>query len=226
MLFIGQASSKAVVKGSVLDSSEKPRLFVLTDIGGDPDDQMSMVRLMTYANHIDIEGLVATEVNRKVNPDRIQQIVEAYGKVRDNLELHEPGFPEAEYLQKCISKGIPIDNMDGVGEGKDSPGSELLINVVDREDSRPVWVNVWGGPNVLAQALFKVRSTRSKEELDKFVAKLRVYAISDQDNSGPWIRKEFPGLYYIVTPGVNGGGGYHHATWIAIGGDKFHNLAC
>ena len=36
------------------------RLFVLTDIGGDPDDQMSMVRLMTYANHVDIEGLVAT----------------------------------------------------------------------------------------------------------------------------------------------------------------------
>jgi hypothetical protein len=28
----------------------KPRLFLLTDIGGDPDNQMSMVRLMTYAN--------------------------------------------------------------------------------------------------------------------------------------------------------------------------------
>lgn len=205
-----------------LNAQDKPRLFVLTDIGGDPDDQMSMVRLMTYANHIDIEGLVATEVNNKVNPERIQQIVEAYGKVRDNLELHEPGFPEVEYLQKCISKGIPVGDMDGVGEGKDSPGSELLISVVDREDSRPVWVTVWGGPNVLAQALYKVRSTRSKEELAKFVAKLRVYAISDQDNSGPWIRKEFPELFYIVTPGVNAGGGFHHATWIAIGGDKFH----
>ena len=205
-----------------VNAQDNPRLFVLTDIGGDPDDQMSMVRLMTYANHIDIEGLVATEVNKKVNPERIQQIVEAYGKVRGNLELNEPGFPEVEYLRKCISKGIPIDDMDGVGEGKDSPGSELLISVVDREDSRPVWVTVWGGPNVLAQALFKVRSTRSKEELAKFVAKLRVYAISDQDNSGPWIRKEFPELFYIVTPGVNGGGGFHHATWIAIGGDKFH----
>jgi hypothetical protein len=112
--------------------------------------------------------------------------------------------------------------MDGVGEGKDSPGSERLIKVVDCEDSRPLWVTVWGGPAVLAQALYKVRSTRSKEELDKFVAKLRVYTISDQDNSGPWIRKEFPDLFYIVTPGVNAGGGYHHATWIGIGGDEFH----
>ena len=114
-------------------SQEKPRLFVLTDIGGDPDDQMSMVRLMTYSNQIDIEGLVATEVVKTVNPDRIQQIVEAYGKVRDNLELHEPGFPKAEYLQKCISKGIPVGGMNGVGEGKDSPGSELLIKAADQK---------------------------------------------------------------------------------------------
>lgn len=203
-------------------AQEKPRLFVLTDIGGDPDDQMSMVRLMTYANQIDIEGLVATEVNETVNPEYIQKIVEAYGKVRDNLELHEPGFPIAEHLQKCISKGIPIGGMDGVGENKDSPGSEQLISAVDREDSRPLWINVWGGPSVLAQALWKVRSTRSPEELAKFIAKLRVYAISDQDNSGPWIRTEFPDLFYIVTPGANAGGGFHHATWIGIGGDKFH----
>jgi len=63
---------------SLVSAQEKPRLFVLTDIGGDPDDQMSMVRLMTYANHIDIEGLVATEVVSTVNPGRIQQTVEAY----------------------------------------------------------------------------------------------------------------------------------------------------
>ena len=205
-----------------LSAQQKPRLFVLTDIGGDPDDQMSMVRLMTYSNQIDIEGLVATEVVKTVNPDRIQQIVEAYGKVRDNLELHEPGFPKAEYLQTCISKGIPVGGMDGVGAGKDSPGADLLIKAADKNDARPLWVNVWGGPAVLAQALWKVRSTRSKQELAKFVAKLRVYAISDQDNSGPWIRKEFPELFYIVTPGANAGGSFHHGTWIGIGGDKFH----
>ena len=203
-------------------AAEKQRLLVLTDIGGDPDDQMSMVRLMTYANHFDIEGLVATHVNGRVNPEYIEKIVTAYGKVRDNLELHEPGFPKPDQLLACIAAGLPVDNMAAVGDGKDSPGSELLIRAVDREDSRPLWVTVWGGPNVLAQALWKVRATRSAEQLAAFVAKLRVYAISDQDNSGPWIRKNFPGLFYIVTPGVNAGGGFHHATWIAIGGDKFH----
>ena len=202
----------------------KQRLFVLTDIGGDPDDQMSMVRLMTYANHMDIEGLVATPAGsrNRVSPEQIHRIVSAYGEVRDNLELHEPGYPTAEHLRGRIAKGIALDGMEGVGDGKDSPGSNLLIEAVGRDDSRPLWVAVWGGPNVLAQALWKVRATRSESELAQFVTKLRIYAISDQDDSGPWIRKEFPELFYIVTPGVNAGGGFHHATWIAIGGDKFH----
>lgn len=212
----------ALAASCVVAAVEKPRLVVLTDIGGDPDDQMSMVRLMTYANHVDIEGLIATHVNGRVNPEQIHRIVGAFGKVRDNLELHEPGFPTAQYLSERIAAGVPLNNMEGVGEGRDSAGSELLIRVADKEDPRPLWITVWGGPNVLAQALSKVRATRSPEALARFIAKLRVYAISDQDNSGPWIRREFPGLFYIVTPGVNAGGGFHHSTWIGIGGDKFH----
>ncbi|SMF65445.1 Protein of unknown function [Alteromonadaceae bacterium Bs31] len=204
---------------------EKQRLFVLTDIGGDPDDQMSLVRLLTYANHFDIEGLVATSTGPskdQVNPHYIKRIVSAYRKVQDTLELHEPGYPKAKTLLKTISKGLPVHDMKAVGEGQDSPGSQLLIEAADKQDERPLWINVWGGPNVLAQALWRVRENRSPEDLAKFVSKLRVYSISDQDNSGPWIRKNFPELFYIVTPGVNAGGGFHHATWIAIGGDKFH----
>ena len=41
-------------------AADKPRLVVLTDIGGDPDDQQSMIRLMVYANEFDIEGLIAS----------------------------------------------------------------------------------------------------------------------------------------------------------------------
>jgi hypothetical protein len=210
---------------AITSAAEKPRVFVLTDIENEPDDAMSMVRFLTYANHYDIEGLVATtsiHQRGRVAPQRIRRIVEAYGKVRDNLEKHEPGFPTVEFLRARISEGIPVYGMDGVGEGKDSPGSELLIRAVDKDDPRPIWVTVWGGPNVLAQALWKVRATRSAEEIKRFVAKLRVYTISDQDNSGPWLRKEFPDLFYIASPGFNAGGAYHHATWSGISGDYFH----
>jgi len=204
---------------------EKPRVFVLTDIENEPDDAMSMVRFLVYANHYDVEGLAATtsiHQQKRIAPERIRQIAEAYGKVRDNLEKHEPGFPSIEYIRSVITEGLPEYGLLAVGEGKDSPASELLIKAVDKNDPRPLWVPVWGGPNVLAQALWKVRKTRSKEQLAQFVSKLRVYAISDQDDSGPWIRKEFPGLFYIVSPGFNNGGAYHHATWSGISGDYFH----
>ena len=74
----------------------KPRVFVLTDIENEPDDAMSMVRFLTYCNHWDVEGLIATTSIHQQNETaaaRIRQIVEAYGKVRDNLLLHEPGYP-------------------------------------------------------------------------------------------------------------------------------------
>ena len=209
----------------MVSAEENPRVFVLTDIENEPDDAMSMVRFLVYANNFDIEGLAATtsiHQRKKVAAYRIREIVEAYSKVRDNLEKHESGFPTGDYLKSIITEGLPEYGMEAAGKSKDSPGSELLIETVDREDPRPLWVTVWGGPNVLAQALWKVRQTRSDDEVKKFVSKLRVYAISDQDDSGPWIRKEFPELFYIVSPGFNQGGAYHHATWSGISGDFFH----
>ena len=145
---------------------ENPRVLVLTDIENEPDDAMSMVRFLVYANRFEVEGLVATtstHQRNRVAPQRIRRIVEAYGKVRDNLELHEPGFPPADYLLARVSEGLPVYGMAGVGEGKDSPGSELLIRALDRDDPRPLWVPVWGGPSVLAQALWKIRATRSPD---------------------------------------------------------------
>lgn len=206
-------------------AAERARVFVLTDIENEPDDAMSMVRLLTYANQFEVEGLVATtsiHQRTRVAPERIRRIVDAYAQVRDNLELHESGFPTADRLRSVIGEGLPLYGMAGVGAGKDSPGSTLLVQAADRDDARPLWVTIWGGPSVLAQALWQVRATRSPEALAKFVAKLRVYAISDQDDSGPWLRREFPGLFYIVSPGLHAGGAYHHATWSGISGDNFH----
>jgi hypothetical protein len=203
----------------------RPRVIVLTDIENEPDDAESLVRFLVYSNQWDVEGLVATtsvHQRDRTAAAHIRQTVEAYGKVRARLVQHEPGYPETAQLLGVIREGLPMFGMAAVGEGKDSPGSELIIQAVDRDDARPVWVLVWGGPNVLAQALWKVRSTRGPDEVERFAAKLRVYTISDQDDSGPWIRKTFPGLFYIASPGVHAGGAYHQATWSGISGDKFH----
>jgi hypothetical protein len=56
-----------------------------------------------------------------------------------------------------------------------------------------------------------LRETKRPEELKNLIKKLRIYAISDQDNTGYWIRKNFPDLFYIVSPGS-----YMSATWMGI----------
>ena len=102
--------------------------------------------------------------------------------------------------------------MLGVGEGNDSEGSEWIIKVLKEDDERPLWIATWGGVNTLAQALYKISHTMSKAEARRLLAKLRVYTISDQDDSGIWIRNNFPELFYIVSTGDD----YGSATWSAI----------
>jgi hypothetical protein len=132
------------------EPGKKLRVLVLTDIENEPDDAQSMVRFLTYANQWEVEGLVATtSVHQKnrVAPGRIREIVSAYGKVRNNLLLHEKGYPDTVFLKSRIKEGYPDFGMGAVGPGKDSEGSDWIIKTVDRQDDRPVWVLVWGGPN-------------------------------------------------------------------------------
>lgn len=193
----------------------KHRVLVLSDIEADPDDAQSLVRFLLYANQWDVEGLVATtSIHQKtrVAPESMHKILEAYKKVQPNLLKHEPGYPSAETLKLKVKQGLAVYGMEGVGKGKDSEGSEWIIKVLEKNDSRPLWIPIWGGPNTLAQALWKIRSTKTPEEAARLIKKLRVYTISDQDDSGPWMRKEFPDLFYVVTPGYN----YTKATWLGI----------
>jgi hypothetical protein len=206
----------------------KPRLIVLTDLSNEPDDEESFVRLLVYADQFDIEGLIATtSTYLRQNPreDLIRRDLAAYDQVRPNLLKHAAGFPTTESLLAVTATGQTRYNMEEVGEGKSTAGSRRIIEAVDRADERPVWVTVWGGANTLAQALWDVRASRPLEETDRFIAKLRVYAISDQDDAGPWLRREFPGLYYIVSPSNSSGPmEYYRSTWIGIAGDRRWNI--
>lgn len=195
-------------------ANQKNRAIILTDIEADPDDTESLVRLLLYSNVIDIKGIIATtstHMRTSIHPESIRKVINAYGKVHANLMKHEQGFPNPGSLLKIVKQGLPEYGMNGVGEGKDSQGSDWIIKILEESDERPLWITVWGGVNTLSQALYKIRKTKPEPEAKKLIAKLRVYTISDQDDSGIWIRKNFPDLFYIVSPG-----GYEHSTWGAI----------
>ena len=194
---------------------QNQRVIILTDIEADPDDTQSLVRLLLYSNEIDIKGIIATTScwhQDRIDPESIDKVINSYGKVLPNLQKHADGYPTKKLLLALVKDGIPKYGMKGVGDGMDTEGSELIIKELEKNDERPLWISVWGGVNTLAQALYKIRDTKSEKVIDELISKLRVYTISDQDDSGIWIRNNFPDLFYIVSPGDH----YGSATWTGI----------
>ena len=213
--------------GWAAKSELKPRLVVCTDIAPaevEPDDMESMVRLMAYADQFEIEALI-TSVGHNADPyppewkKYLKQVIEAYrkdvpklmqrskqGKFLDlNKEngCQQMGYwPSADYLTERAVMGSLNGGIKAIGEGNDSPGSDLLIRLADEDDPRPIYVAAWGGINTLAQAIWRVKSTRSAEALKCFLRKFRIYTITDQDmiwnnrmnraySSHQWLRRDF-----------------------------------
>ena len=207
------------------DFTGHPRVVVISDIGNEPDDQMSFVRLLLYSNELDIEAMIATTSTWQktaTHPETMVQLIDAYKQVRPNLLLNAKGWPEAADLAARVFAGQTAYGLAATGPGKTSDGARAILRAAERDDPRPLWICIWGGANTLAQALIEARATRTPEELAKIVAKLRVYSISDQDDAGPWIRREFPDLFYIVSPSTPTSGEYYFATWTGISGDRYY----
>ena len=198
------AVASATAPARVSMKISKPyRMIVLTDIGAEVDDTESMVRLLLYSDVIDIQGLIATTSTWKrtsVSPELIHGVIGSYSKVHGNLVKHDTHYPPAEVLHLLVKHGRAEYGMSGVGAGKDSEGSNKIIETLERNDDRPLWITIWGGANTLAQSLYKLRATKPAAEVDRLIAKLRVYTISDQDDSGPWIRKSFPSSFTLSRP--------------------------
>lgn len=195
----------------------KNRLIVATDLGGaDPDDTQSLIHLLVCSDVVDIEGIISSSswIDCPDWTGNIINVIDNYSKVLPMLRVHSEGFPDADYLKSVVKRGQSVSNMAGVGYGKDSPGSELIISAVDREnDSRPVWLAAWSGMNTIAQAIWKVHENRSPQEFKKFASKIRIYDILGQDDAGAWIAGNFPEILYIRNTQIYGCG--PSDEWIA-----------
>lgn len=214
------------VAESATANVEKTRILILSDIGNEPDDSQSLVRFLLYSNEFDVEGIVATTstwLRDKVNTPMIHERIDAYERVLPNLQKHAQGYPSAQALRDVVRSGRAGFGMAHVGDNQSTEASELIIKAVDKQDDRPLWITLWGGGVDLAQALHDVKARRKPEQVAAFISKIRVYAISDQDNTGVWIRGNFPQLRYITS--IHAWNEYFLSTWIgmssarAIGGD-------
>jgi len=171
----------------------------------DPDDMQSMVRFLLYTNEFDVEGLIASSgtcanIAKKQN---MLDVIDLYDQVDENLRKHDPRYPTGDYLRSVTFQGLTgtwgksISN--NMGAGNDSEASNAIISIVDKPDPRPVWFCVWGDCSNIAQAIWKVQSTRSAAELQTFLRKMRIHQIAHQDDTIDWLLDSFPDLFIIYS---------------------------
>jgi len=193
----------------IIISSDFPP-FPVTN--SDPDDVQSMVRFLLYSNEFDVEGLIASAgtfgmVAEKKN---ILAVLDEYDKVDENLRKHDPKYPTADALRAVTYEGRGNNNgikiqwgcgkqpyAEIIGKGRASEASNAIIAAADKDDPRPLWISVWGGPREVAQAIWDVKNTRSEKEFKSFKSKLRIFLIACQDASHEWLINEFPDLFII-----------------------------
>lgn len=110
--FLPQVSAESVQCGN-FSSNLKPRVFILSDILNEPDDSMSMVRLLLYSNQLNLRGLCATTslFLNETHPEEIERIVEAYGTVVDNLNRHVSAnhqFSGSDEILPLVTSGAEV----------------------------------------------------------------------------------------------------------------------
>ncbi len=209
--------------------AQRPALIVTTDLGQDPDDQQSMIRLLHYANDLDLRGLI---VNADANNDYelpiladtlLHELIDAYGQIENKLHLHDPRYPTSDVLHGLVKRGHAghsrhVPATDYVGSGRETEGSRWIVARV-REAEGPVGIAVWGGGADLAQALWSAERQLSTTEFSEFLGKLRVYFIGKQDSSVEWILERYPTMRAVLA--LDRGGDKWASTYrgMFLGGD-------
>lgn len=165
-----------------------PRVIVTTD--GEEDDRCSMVRFLLYTNEFDVEGIInsssqfhwkgGTGWNTFHPATWIKDYIHRYSEVYENLLLHDSNYPTPEYLLSQWKVG----NIDNAGEMTlRTDGAVHIANVLlDESDSRPVWLQAWGGCNTIARAL-KIIQEDHPDRMEEVAGKVRLYLIWEQDGT-------------------------------------------
>jgi len=176
----------------------KPRIIATTD--GEIDDRCSMIRFLLYANEWDIEGIIYSsskfhwQGHKWAGEKWIEEDIEKYAQVYNNLKQHNPDFPTPQELRDKIY----IGNIDNVGEmSKDTPGSERIVEVLLDAEPGPVYLQAWGGTNTIARALQAIQHEHP-DQIKKVSRKAIIYIILDQDKTfREYIQPNWPDLMVL-----------------------------
>ena len=223
-------STSGLRGGTVAPNVQKPRVVVTTD--PELDDSNSLVRYLLYSTDFRTEGLVYASSqfhwkgdgtgkkwavpNREYfrfglnlcpceswrwAPDErfIDDAVNVYERVYSNLRVHHPDYPTPAALRSKIRWG----NVEFDGDiSKDTPGSDLIRDLLLDDDPEPIYLLAWGGASTIARALKSIRqqyeaSPDWSKLLERVSRKAIIQAFGDQDGANAsYIKPVWPGIEF------------------------------
>ena len=212
------------------NSSVRPRIVITAD--PELDDNNSLIRFLLYSSDVNIEGLVYTssqfhwkgdgkgtkwfvpgrEYARfgldmcpceswRWAPDErfIHDVVGAYEKAYANLKVHNSNYPRPEELKSKIRYG----NVEFDGDiSKDTPGSELIKELILDDKPGQLYITAWGGHSTIARALKSIQEqyeyTSQWEAIKaKILRKVVLLPSGDQDDTyAKYIKPNWNGIEY------------------------------
>jgi len=207
-------------------TTPKPRVVVTTH--PELDDSNSLIRYLLYSTDFRTEGLVyaSSQFHWKgdgegtawfvlgreytrfgVNlcpceswrwaPDErfIDDAVDIYERVYTNLRVHDPAYPTPTELRSKIRWG----NVAFDGDiSEDTPGSDLIRDLLLDEDPEPIYLLAWGGASTIARALKSIQDQYEGAPewpsiQRKVSRKAIIQAFLDQDDTyATYIQPEWP----------------------------------
>jgi len=225
---------------------QKPRVVVTTD--PELDDSNSLLRYLLYSTDFRTEGLVyaSSQFHWKGDgtgkkwavPNReyfrfglnlcpceswrwapgerfIDDAVDVYERVYPNLRVHHADYPTPAFLRSKIRWG----NVEFDGDfSKDTPGSNLIRDLLLDEDPAPVYLLAWGGASTIARALKSIQdrysSTAEWPTIRAKVSRKAILSLSgDQDDTyANYIHPNWPDIRSL--PAGQGGVSLGYGTFV------------
>lgn len=186
------------------------------------DDQNSLRHILLYANDIEIQGIVQTSSifhwkgqpgktgpSDKADYDQpyrwtgvkwMQDVMDDYAVDYKHLVTHDGNYPFPDHLRNLIKVG----NIGYPGEmDASTPGSELIREKILDDDPRPLYIQVWGGTNTIARALYDIEQDYKDDEnwlsiKEKIEKKVILTACGEQDNTYQnYISEVYPNIQFV-----------------------------
>jgi len=213
----------------------KPRVVVTTD--PELDDSNSLLRYLLYTPDFRTEGLIYassqfhwkgdgkgttlsvpgreyTKGGKDLCPctswrwapgDRfIDADLDVYAKAYANLRVHNHAYPTPQALRSVVRWG----NVDFDGEmDHDTPGSDLIKQLLLDKDEAPIYLHAWGGQSTIARALKSIEDTYKDTPQwaairAKVVRKAIINPSGDQDDTyAKYIKPHWGDIRYMEQRG-------------------------